>query len=442
MNPRALGMRMLIEKPKCLIVWLLRLLRLKPPAPFEEVEARALEKRQKREASHLSRQFIKQRRERASKKKRKVESLLWVVSVIGVRKALAQTHYSAAWLAVLEKAGFNAEVIAYRLREKPSKFIPDCLSETVLWNPIDTGLSDMALIEAALKEVRPTVVVCYWWSAGLLPEIRRLTKRYNSKLILNSGELPRESQIKVLENGTYRMIGLSEIGRICDGILVVSSALEEFWLQNGFDEQSILVSHTPVLPNDFAHQVPVDYTSAVYTGNLSRIEIDNLIEIVVIVRESNPDFHLTVFAEDSSDTIAHYVKKSEKMGAQNAIEWHSPVEGRALARALAGAGMLLLPRFADEQTNAGFPNKLGEYLMSGRPVVCTNISDISKRFINKRDLTIVPSGDNELFAQVVAYYLDNPDEADIIGAQGRKAILEQSDPVRLGTAFMQWAQKI
>lgn len=44
---------------------------------------------------------------------------------------------------------------------------------------------------------------------------------------------------------------------------------------------------------------------------------------------------------------------------------------------LANADVLLMIRTNSSFANAGFPYKLGEYIATQNPVICTNVSDIS-----------------------------------------------------------------
>ena len=75
------------------------------------------------------------------------------------------------------------------------------------------------------------------------------------------------------------------------------------------------------------------------------------------------------------------------------------------------------------QAKYGFPTKLGEYLLSGNPVVVTAVGDIPYYLENGVSALIVPPSDATSFSQSLIWILDNPDKAKIIGENGRKVAM-------------------
>lgn len=67
-----------------------------------------------------------------------------------------------------------------------------------------------------------------------------------------------------------------------------------------------------------------------------------------------------------------------------------------------------------------FPTKLGEYLFSGNPVIITDIGTAPKYLKNEESAYIVPANDTESMANIAVRIINNPKEAENVGANGKK----------------------
>lgn len=81
--------------------------------------------------------------------------------------------------------------------------------------------------------------------------------------------------------------------------------------------------------------------------------------------------------------------------------------------------ILCMTRIASEYANAGFPFKLGEYLATGKPVIATDVSDISLYLEDKKDAIIARPSDNESLKNAMEYAILNQDKWEIIGSNGK-----------------------
>ncbi len=82
--------------------------------------------------------------------------------------------------------------------------------------------------------------------------------------------------------------------------------------------------------------------------------------------------------------------------------------------------VLFMTRVGSVYASAGFPYKLGEYLSTANPVVCTDVSDISFYLQNDTDCLIIkPEDEDELF-KAMEFFVKNPERAFEIGYNGYK----------------------
>jgi glycosyltransferase involved in cell wall biosynthesis len=89
-----------------------------------------------------------------------------------------------------------------------------------------------------------------------------------------------------------------------------------------------------------------------------------------------------------------------------------------MAAAMACADVLLLP-YTNRSVNLfRYPNKLGDYLAAGRPIVANNTGDLGHLVTNERVGLAVPDTP-EAFAVAVKDLFDDPTLADELGQRGR-----------------------
>ena len=91
---------------------------------------------------------------------------------------------------------------------------------------------------------------------------------------------------------------------------------------------------------------------------------------------------------------------------------------------------MLLPRAESLFSQAGLPNKLGEYLATGKPVVVTKTGDIGMYLRDRIDAFLVQPNDIQAFADTLRYVLNNPNEAAEVGLNGQKVAMEAFDTDR------------
>lgn len=67
-----------------------------------------------------------------------------------------------------------------------------------------------------------------------------------------------------------------------------------------------------------------------------------------------------------------------------------------------------------------FPTKIGEYLLSGRPVITTSIGEANFYLKDKESAIIIPPGDISKLSDMITYLANNKDACEIIGKKGKE----------------------
>lgn len=95
------------------------------------------------------------------------------------------------------------------------------------------------------------------------------------------------------------------------------------------------------------------------------------------------------------------------------------VSRKLLPYCLAASDVMLLP-FANKEINLGkFPNKLGDYLAAGRPIVANPTGEVEK-LLKKEKVGVLASENPEKFAKAINDLLNNPKKIESLGKNSRK----------------------
>lgn len=96
---------------------------------------------------------------------------------------------------------------------------------------------------------------------------------------------------------------------------------------------------------------------------------------------------------------------------------------------------LLLPLWSDERSVARFPTKLGDYLLSSRPVITCAIGDLCTFLSDGESAFLCPMADEALFADKICMTLRDPRLADRVGRAGANQAVNALDYRRYSSAL-------
>jgi glycosyltransferase involved in cell wall biosynthesis len=253
-------------------------------------------------------------------------------------------------------------------------------------------------------------------SHRLLVMASRVAARLGWQLVLFSTEALTDRQIDPLSRQQYIELAVER----SDVIWTVSRHLADFWADHGFSRQRLLVSPPPVRDAFFGSSGSAEPGRVLYLGNLAHPEVRQLLQIASIVKDENAEFHLAVYGDAAPGEREALQAEIDSMGLHSAIELRSPVAPVDVPVLLQTGELLLLPRGQGEYSQAGFPNKLGEYLSSGRPVVVTAVGDIPVYLVDGEHARVVEPDDALAFAAAVLDVLHDSELAEQMGAAGRR----------------------
>lgn len=259
-------------------------------------------------------------------------------------------------------------------------------------------------------------VIVYPIDYAVLDTVSRVAARRDWKLIVQSCEAMSGSWIDPETRDDY----IDRVVSDSDGMWALSDYLADYWAEKGLSRARIVVRPNIVRQSSFSSGPPPRRFCATYLGNLQHREIEYLLEISELVSRRVPAYRLAIYGDAEEARRNELLGMIEARGLSGVVNIERPVQPTEVPRVLDNSDVLVLPRAAGEFSMAGFPNKLGEYLASGRPVVATRVGDIPKYLADGDSAILVQPDDCPAFADALCTVLEDLDLADRIGASGKR----------------------
>ena len=157
-----------------------------------------------------------------------------------------------------------------------------------------------------------------------------------------------------------------------------------------------------------------------YTGNMGYSQgLANVIDAMQIVGETDPDVTM-VFVGDGSER-EELVRRVTDRGLEN-VRFIDPVPPQVIAAILPSAAAAIVS-LLDLPTNADArPSKMFPAMAAGRPIIFAGLSEGS-RIVAQADAGIeMRNDDPPAIAAAIRLLTSNPQEADRLGANGRRLV--------------------
>jgi len=124
-----------------------------------------------------------------------------------------------------------------------------------------------------------------------------------------------------------------------------------------------------------------------------------------------------------------YMSELQKHKSWNKVNYHGLVPQEEVKKILSSSAVgLALLSYSDNtcgKIGTLGNTKLFEYMLAKLPVICTDFI-LWKEIIDRWNCGIcIPPGDVEALQKAMHYLIDNPKKAQIMGENGRRAVLEE-----------------
>lgn len=255
---------------------------------------------------------------------------------------------------------------------------------------------------------------------GMSAYIPMLTKRKGIKVYHERTEHP-----DAVRNTRYKL-SLRNYFESCqqlDGLFVISDALRKYFVAKGVEPEKVHVINMVVDSLRFEGVTKTNSTEIyiAYCGNASNDKdgVDILIKSFALVQESHSDVKLKIIGPAPQEGSEN-MRLVESLNIKDSVEFTGIVPASTMPQLLVDAEIVALARPNSLQNKYGFPTKLGEYLLSGNPVVVTKVGDIPMFLKDGETALMTECGNVQGFAEKLCWALDNPQQAREIGLRGKE----------------------
>jgi glycosyltransferase involved in cell wall biosynthesis len=240
----------------------------------------------------------------------------------------------------------------------------------------------------------------------LIREINEVVNMHEEKLT------PHEKMLTRLKYSLY------------DGLIIISQQLSNYLTHElKIKGKNIIV---PVLIDDFKPNVENTIRKIiVYTGTyLERKDgIVTILKAFALIKNKYPDYKLVLTGaperspdyKEIKNTITNYELSSQ-------IIFTGYIGENELYQTLGSAIMLILAKPENRQNQYNFPTKIGEYLVSGRPVLSTKVGIIGEILEDNKNV-FFSKFDTKDLASKIEFIINNPKDAVEVGNEGREFAL-------------------
>jgi len=225
-----------------------------------------------------------------------------------------------------------------------------------------------------------------------------------------------------------------------DAVLVISSHLYEKTKKIAKDKFTVTLHPISV---DFANFdfEPGGFGSSIrlfYGGTFEEKDgVENLIRAFEIIcsKHNNVQLILTGKGSDSRMEIINQLIAQSPYAER--IKYKGYLDDNQYYELLNSCDIMCMTRTASAFADTGFPFKLGEYLATGKPVIASNVSDVSRYLEDKLNALLIEPDSVKAIAGAVDFLLTDPDKAGQIGTEGRKCAKQNFDSRILGEKLRQ-----
>lgn len=272
-------------------------------------------------------------------------------------------------------------------------------------------------------------VVYYGHSPLMLASLRRLTRRWGVPLVLHLVEWPAAHPHASLRTAVSARAFCAMAFRVPDAVIVISH-----WLQ-AKAPPGLPVFRLPILvpmtdaPRDTTSRgvARTEPPQVVFCADLNGYLEDARLAIEAVGAAGLPDLHLVLVGRASPASREAIREAAERADLTHRVHLRTDFLPDAELRELyQKAAALLAPLRDDDRSKARFPSKLGEYLMSGTPVVSSAVGEVARHLVDRQSAFLAPPGDATALGTALRGAVTSS-EAPRVGAAGRTLAVQEFD---------------
>lgn len=154
--------------------------------------------------------------------------------------------------------------------------------------------------------------------------------------------------------------------------------------------------------------------------------LDTVVEALPDLLRQVPDARLLVVGAPGTSQYGEEIDTLvAELGIEDRVTFTGWVDFEEVPRYTAASDVCLVPHADTPHTRTTIPHKLFQYMAVEKPVVVTDVPPLERVVSESEAGIVVPSGDTGAMATSLTDLYDDPDRAERLGANGRRAVVDR-----------------
>ena len=291
-----------------------------------------------------------------------------------------------------------------------------------LWGLIRT----LYLLSKYFPGKEENVVLAYSRNITTMLLIRGMSYCVGYKIILELCEWPESQFSKHLYDKFRKKVYCRYALKLCDGVIVISRDIA-YRVQKFCKTHSLAlpVIQVPVLVNlaetNYRKIEPNRSDYLFYCGSFVYTEtIIHILSAFKKVVQAHPKIELIISGSGDEAQLRKVKSEIRSLRLKQSVTLAGFLPRNELLAYMKHASALLIPLENDPQSNARFPTKVGEYLLSETPVITHAVGDLKELFLDRVNIFFCKEYTPEELFKSIDEVLRNPSQAAKVGQEGRR----------------------
>ncbi len=224
----------------------------------------------------------------------------------------------------------------------------------------------------------------------------------------------------------------------CDGLVVISSHLQrKYSLMNRWNRKMVRIPISASIRDDKTSSMKGRTVTLLYAGSyVYKDGVDILIEATSKVAQKHK---VRLELLGAGRRMKEY---RDKYAHLEEIDFLGYLDDETYFQRLSQADIMCVPRIDSDYAHAGFPYKLGEFLGTGNPVICSETGDIAEFLSDGDNAMLVKPGNLEELVEAITFLIENPQKASEIGQKGQAVCKASFNPDRNSGALVEFVNSL
>lgn len=230
-----------------------------------------------------------------------------------------------------------------------------------------------------------------------------------------------------------------------DGIVVISSALEGKFRERTRGAIPVLLKPVSVVMARYPDSPgrPGKTTTLFYAGSFGfKDGLPVLFDAFDRLAARHANLRLVLTGKGSPEDMRGARARMASSPYTERMDYKGYLDDDEYQAALNASDIPCMTRTSHPYAQAGFPFKLGEYLATGKPVVASRVSDVTRWLRHEESAMLVEPGSAPDVVQAVEHLLQHPDQAAAMGRCGRAVASQRFCHKRQAEALYEFVQAL